>query len=1311
MPSRSAPFRSFTRKFRVARTLRFELIPYDEHTRNLLRWDASTLEETFFGEEAKRNELRPYLKDLWDREIFDFTQRALAQFRFGEQDLQKAYDLFIAAQLARSDPEKRAEAEKALQAHLQALRNKLHKHLTSGYKEKVVGAKRELTAETIRKSEVLPLLQQRAVEMGSPYTDAVEAFARVFSKLQDLVRNHRHLFENKGKKGQLTTRVVEDNFRRFLANCAQWEALERAGIELTPEEREALTPSSYNKFLTQEGVERYNRILGGEAAEVYQQRTEGLNNTINRYNQTARAEGKPRLTLLLPLYRLPGAARVAKIELLEDDEALVAHLRRAEEEGRRLREALESFFSWFFDAVKQSLKETNEGDTIDLNQVYLRPQGVRRVAQEVVSEWAAFNEVIAAHKDAVPLGAILAFIPSRADAFRALVQGGAITPEAFVAQWEQNTLARLRGGEVHSALASRAKRVYANLDDLEKQFHEATETFAQYRAKESKRPPSERWRGMKRAWRAYLEALDDAARLLGDFATPEDQMLQGADPLFLEHFAPVLALRSEIRPAHLLNLARNYLTKLEKHPAQLRIYFQPNFLDNWSWTKIESSLALLGKDPQGKPVLFVFPRSDAARAFQKAAQQKKVVGGWGVFLFQQAKVDKLIPTLVRTPKGVQRVTGRRDPDGQNRQKDAVLRKHLPPEIYEITKTVGFGKENTREHLGDAAFDKFIAYYQEVVAEYLQDSRRGFSLVFRPRYDSWKEFVEDVQRQTVRWQEKTVTPEVIGKMVKEGDLLVFRICNKDLCAHRNLSARQNVHTIIFEALLSEENTKATPPPVRIGSEAKIFYRPAQKGELQPKEVGGHPIRRLTPEGEEEEVKEHHRYYERKLLFHLPLFINDDHPPLSSFSALNRMVNEELFTPEQPIIGVDRGERNLLSYTLIDNQDRLLEAGSLNEINSTNYHALLKQREQERTRARQEWEEVGNITNLKSGYLSQVINVLVKKSLDRDAAIALEGLAFRFAQKRGGQFERSVYLQFENALLNKLELVIEKAKQDRPFQAVAEAPQVATVAKKTERSDFKGQDGIVFFVPAEYTSKTCPHCGYRAERSFNYNNKQDAERQLMERTRFLSFSPDIGGYRIMLRREDDGSELELRSKVTRVHWDPVTRSLFTIQPEDFRNALHAILGSGAPQDTLVGFRSAVSGFGLNPEGEVDADELAAAGADATTLKALFFYLNRILQPRSTIVADDAEESQAVDFFFCPRCGFDTRRAAEYATHPDPDVQHLALITDGDIVGAYNIARKGRLELEVALGVRKRSSRKGAHRQMWDQYVYKKAPTMLW
>jgi CRISPR-associated protein Cpf1 len=134
----------------------------------------------------------------------------------------------------------------------------------------------------------------------------------------------------------------------------------------------------------------------------------------------------------------------------------------------------------------------------------------------------------------------------------------------------------------------------------------------------------------------------------------------------------------------------------------------------------------------------------------------------------------------------------------------------------------------------------------------------------------------------------------------------------------------------------------------------------------------------------------------------------------------------------IIGVDRGEKHLNFYSVIDMQGNIVEQGTLNVFTYddgkggkriVNYETLLSNKADERKNARQNRDTINSIKELKNGYISQVVHRLAQLVLKYNAVIVLEDLNGGF--KRGRQkIEKSVYQNLELALAKKFGYLVLK-----------------------------------------------------------------------------------------------------------------------------------------------------------------------------------------------------------------------------------------------------------------------------------------------
>ena len=326
----------------------------------------------------------------------------------------------------------------------------------------------------------------------------------------------------------------------------------------------------------------------------------------------------------------------------------------------------------------------------------------------------------------------------------------------------------------------------------------------------------------------------------------------------------------------------------------------------------------------------------------------------------------------------------------------------------------------------------------------------------------------------------INEDFISKAIKDGALYLFQINNKDFA--KGAIGTKNLHTMYFEAVFNDENLKKGV--VKLNGGAELFYRKKSllledttthnKGSvlvnkviihkdgtteqipediyagiyclLNKKEVPAdisakaeqfyqeHKDEIVTKTATHDIIKDR-RFTLDKFFFHCPISINFKAP--SKSIGFNEKVLDFLKNnPDINIIGIDRGERNLLYVTVINQKGEIIDSVSFNEISKerhdnktvkVNYHDKLELREKMRTEQKRSWDTVSKIATLKEGYLSSVIHELAKLMIKHNAIIVLENLNTGFKRIRNGIAERSVYQKFEKMLIDKLNYLVFKKNQ--------------------------------------------------------------------------------------------------------------------------------------------------------------------------------------------------------------------------------------------------------------------------------------------
>ena len=356
----------------------------------------------------------------------------------------------------------------------------------------------------------------------------------------------------------------------------------------------------------------------------------------------------------------------------------------------------------------------------------------------------------------------------------------------------------------------------------------------------------------------------------------------------------------------------------------------------------------------------------------------------------------------------------------------------------------------------------------------------------------------------------------------------------------------------------------------------------------------------------------------------------------------------------IIGIDRGERNLVYITMIDGHGNILKQKSMNVVNGVDYHHKLDERQRGRQDARRNWTTIQNITNLKDGYISQLVNEISRMVVENNAILVMEDLNYGF--KRGRfKIEKQIYQKFESALINKLQyLVIKEEDHERApevpggvlrgYQLVEPVEGVNTPVKQT---------GVLFYVPAAFTSKIDPVTGFvnlfqKGSDSVQY------KRDFLEKMNEIIYDPVEQCFAFTF---------DYRKYNTVVGVD---KSVWTI----FTKGERIVYNRGSHRYDVV-----------NPT-EIMSDALGSAGIDCAcnlkealssaegkVVEAVFRVFNLSMRMRNSNSEEDYIVSPVRNHdggFYCSR---------DYAFKDESD-----LPKDADANGAYHIALKGLLMLNL-------------------------------
>ena len=267
---------------------------------------------------------------------------------------------------------------------------------------------------------------------------------------------------------------------------------------------------------------------------------------------------------------------------------------------------------------------------------------------------------------------------------------------------------------------------------------------------------------------------------------------------------------------------------------------------------------------------------------------------------------------------------------------------------------------------------------------------------------------------------------------------------------------------------------------------------------------------------------------------------------------------------------------------------------------------------------------------------------------NAIVLLEDLNVGF--KRGRQkVESSVYQQFEKALIDKLNYLVEKNKNADEIGGLLHAYQLTNDLKLQNKNG--KQDGFLFYVPAWNTSKIDPVTGFvnlldtryeNIAKAQSFFNKFDSIRYNKEQDRF-EFNFDYNNF--TAKAED-----------TRTHW---TLCTYGTRVETFRNIEKNSNWDSREIDLTTEWKSFFAKHNIPLDANLK--EVILLQSNKIFYAEILHLMNLTLQMRNSITGTD------IDYMVSPV-------ANENGEFFDSRFEKEGLPINADANGAYNIARKG-------------------------------------
>ena len=1275
--------KQFTNLYPVDRTLRFELKPELLEGQTIDDFWSNYLDEnkkdSFYNKDKKRNDDYPLVKLILDQFHKDFISLALSSFLPESAPKCPTWDDLFDAYCKDKKSKDFADLQNKMR---ESISNHFKKHkrwqYISSY-SKLIGSKLKQLVEN--DDDFVESIKERDTSLTrEKMLEALETFNRFSGYFGNYAENRSNMYKKEAQGTSIANRIVNENLPKFFDNIFVYRKLKATcPIELESTQDnlkdtlkgisldEIFTPCYFNECLTQDGIEKYNWILGGNPNEDVL----GINSVGNEYLQH-HPESKLKLKdlVMTQLYKQILSDRVQPSFLpqqykSEEDlmDSVFSFLSAVEKQG-------------LLESVKRIMETLYDNDT-DLSKVYVLGSNLTKLSHLLYGDWNLLGEklreklVTSNTKKAQQERDkeiekwldnkcfSLLQIKEIEDELLEQTQHPLSTEELFTTLniWKKENETSLWQ---KVSLIEQCKTAYiVQFATLRKSFKDGKSISTD----ESKQI-------LKEVLDKYMELFHIVELLrLGNKSAylEKDSFYVDYERLFESSDEDTLSL-SYIIP--LYNKVRSFLTrKLSNEGKMLLKFDSPTRANGWQ----DCSIVL--KDNKYYLLLYLDKLDGEELIKLYSGNSAKIVS------YQQQKTDyKNAPRIFINSKGSNRAP-------------AVSEYKLPIEMveamYKERKTL-FSKAEKE------AFCKKYPDYDERLIDYykigllrhkdFEPFRNSFqsNWMMSSDYKSVQDFFEHTQEMCYILTFETINFEYLYQLQANRKLFLFEIHNKDF--HKEAKGTPNLHTLYWKELFSNRNLKDVI--FKLSSQGiQLFYRAAlqnktkflhKKGSILVNKTfsDGTPISnemyqhfvdhyngkgiKLTEEEDrllnqvktnkaKVDIIKDKRYYEHKFYIHVPITIN-----FKSSSTTQQQFNGrtlDIFRQNKDkinIIGIDRGERNLIYVSVINQRGEnlippkhfnLIETKTYEEVTRKyNYLEKLKQTEQNRDEARKNWTTIEKIKDLKSGYLSQVVHEIAKMVVKYNAIVVLEDLNFGF--KRGRfNVERQVYQNFEKMLIQKLNYLAFKKDAPSPdYGNVWNGLQLT--APFTSFKDLGKQSGWLFYVPAGYTSKIDPETGF--VNLFNMNKPAIDYKTFFGSFIEICYKDDMFYFTFDYSNEKFNT---VRTDYTNV-WTLSTHGERIVRDK----------GELREIQLTRKFKDFFSGDGVNiPLSEVSVERIKLLEEEKQ--KELFGLFKLLLKMRNT----NGQE----DFIISPVAGENPFKTGQ---------SNNMGLTDADANGAYNIALKG-------------------------------------
>lgn len=1065
-------YNNMKNKYSVAKTLRFELIPQYQTLEHISK---DKIVET----DEKRIDEVKFIKKLSDEVYKLIINKQLENYSFNLNDLMEYHDYYMAKDVKKLD-EKIKNIEDDLEKQI---KSEEYKKMIS--KDFIQGITSFVSFDFNRTKEIYLSLyedQKNSCTDEGIYNNIIKIikkYKNFTTFFVDFMNNRKNIFNRSAKETSVPYRIVEDNLPIYINNIhnlkniieKDQKFLEDFNSEIDKEIASIIKEmklENYSNFITQEDIDRYNLAISGKNENYNDKKIKGINEFINEYNQKNKTKF-PRLSKLKKQILSDSVTNSFVFEFIEDDNDLFS----------QVIQFINVFNEMLEDSERNIFKLFSNIKEMDLNTIYIENAKIKDLSNYIFKNYNYIQEKLIEEmdkeklkkkekekilKDDLTLQQILNIL-------------NIDDQKAFLNMIEKSNYLY----SVNKNKDISYKELLENLNDRSNKFISTVKNT--YLDKRDVTDTSK----LKKELKEELKAILDEYKSMHMYFRMFEQREQNykIDSIFypmLDDSYTILKYGDS-----LYNKVRNYLTKKPYSNEKFKLTFNnPQFLAGWSKSKEASCFGFFMKKGEEFFVGFINPNLKKKTGILEEDEIKETINKKEIKTsgetFTKYDLYYLADSLKALPKKF----------FANKWKDVFNPSEEMKKAYNIS---DFKNLEEKERIKKER--EVIKFYIDSINKVDEWAKYDFKFKNYDEYSGLREFFKDVDRQTYKFELREIPVEYIEYLVNNNSIYLFKLYNKDFSKYSK--GKPNLHTMYFKAIFDERNFDEYQ--YKISGSAEVFYRRAsldieetvihKKGD---KLENKNPLNPKTNIFDYDIIKDR-RYTNDKFFLHVPIEMNR----VSENSyEINKEINEIVKQREKNyILGIDRGERNLIYLCLIDEKGKIIFQKSLNRIvneykeKSTNdvkkvevdYKALLGKKEEERKQARLNWDNIENIKELKEGYLSNVVKEIVDIVLEYNPIIIIENLNSGFINSRKKR-EVQVYQKFVNNLIRKFNYLITKDVEDtkpgglfNPLQLTPEFSNPKYIGK---------QAGIIYQIPAAYTSNIDPTTGYFPFLQCKYKN---------------------------------------------------------------------------------------------------------------------------------------------------------------------------------------------------------------------------------